>query len=227
MYIAWKITALFLNKFIRKSVLLTRLLFGIKIAYGKKPHWDFTTLVFKKALRSTIKSNFDVLEIGTGPHGILSIYLARRIRCNIVASDINSEYVEYAIDTAKLNGVDIGIIKSDLMENVKGKYDIIFWNSVYIPRGIGNKIGMNRISQYETDWCGGESGMAGIERFLASAPPFLKVSGKLMIGFNRLYLKKNEVLALCESLGYSVENIKGQFLNPSYVITVKRRKSGN
>jgi len=225
MNIVRKFITLFLNKIIRKSRMLTRVLFGIKIIYNKKAHWDFTTLIFKRTLNDTIKPNFNVLEIGTGPHGILSIYLAKRIKCNIIACDINSEYVDNAINTAKVNGVNFKIIQSDLLGNIEDKFDIIFWNSIYIPREIGYKLNIDNICQYETDWCGGETGYESIERLFVTSSNHLKTTGKILLGFNRVYLKEEEVISRCRNLDYSIESITKQPFNPSCVVAFKKSNS--
>ncbi len=222
-YTIRKFATLFLDRVIRRSKMLTRILFGIKIVYSDKAHWDFTTLVFKYALVDTTKPKDDILEIGTGPHAILSIYLAKRIKCNITASDINSEYVENAINTANRNDVDIKIIKSDLFENIKSQFDMIFWNSIYIPRAVGEKIDIDKICKYKTDWCGGETGLEGIEKLLNNSKSHLKNNGLLLIGFSRVYLNEDAVIEKCRNSGYSVEKIIKRPLNPSRVFIVKNK----
>lgn len=209
-----------LNNFVRRSRYLTRVIFGTKIICDSKVHWDFTTLVMKKALRETVRPNYKVLEIGTGPHAILSAYLARRTACDITACDINPDYVDWAIKTARANETPIGVIHSDLFENIAGRFDIIFWNSVYVPLMEGKKIRMDRANQYETDWCGGATGFESIERFLKEARDCLSESGRVLLGFCKVYLPESDVIARCVDAGYSVDRIVRQPLNPSIVIVL-------
>jgi release factor glutamine methyltransferase len=80
-----------------------------------------------------------------------------------------------------MNGTDVNVIQSDLFSNIKDKYDIIFFNSVYIPRSIGEKLGVDIINDYKSDWCGGEDGTEVITRFLATAGRFLTNNGEILL----------------------------------------------
>ena len=50
----------FLNNCIRRNKLLTRLLFNVKVPNSDDIHWDFTTLVVKKALNEILKPDFKI-----------------------------------------------------------------------------------------------------------------------------------------------------------------------
>ena len=74
------------------------------------------------------------LEIGVGS-GIISITLLKKMKnLSMTAIDIN----QYAIEISKKNAENLGVldrlklIKSDLFENVTGKYDFIISNPPYI-----------------------------------------------------------------------------------------------
>lgn len=217
-----RVVIVFLNNFIRKSSLVTRMLFGVKVLGSKRIHWDFTTLALKKAINRHIEDGMRVLEMGTGPHAILSVYMAKKYRCEIVACDINPEYVRSAIETAKLNDVSIEVVESDYFANITGEFDVIIWNAVYIPYKVGIKSGIDNLCDYETDWCGGETGLESIEKFLQTAPDCLKVSGDILLGFNNFYLKENLVLQRCKDLGFLVIRISKGVFNPSRVVTIRK-----
>lgn len=214
-----------LNKSIRQSPLFTRILFGVKIPVkSEQVHWDFTTLVLKDSLRSALKDGMKVLEMGTGSYGILSIYLSRFFRCKFVACDINTSHVSNAERTAKVNGADVDFVTSDLFSNVTGRFDIIFWNSVYIPRSTGEEIGLPRMSCGETDWCGGETGVEVIDRFLADAPEFMSDGAQIHLGFNPMYLGRETVGMKCKIHGYKVKRVHRVRVNPSCVYILERKK---
>jgi len=108
------------------------------------------------------------LEIGTGS-GIISILLADRIE-KVTAVDINPEAVKYAKAAARKDKVkNVRFIESDLFENVKGKFDLIFFNPPYLP-GKGEKC-----------LCGGKRGQKVTERFLAEAAGHLNKGGKAIV----------------------------------------------
>jgi len=75
--------------------------------------------------------NVNILDIGTGS-GCIAITLKKNIDCNVDAVDISLEAIKVAKDNAKLNNVDINIFKSDILNNVDNKYDVIISNPPYI-----------------------------------------------------------------------------------------------
>lgn len=209
-----------LNKYIRRNRILTRLIFGLNILDKSNIHWDFTTLVLKKALHQIVKYNNKILEIGTGPYAILALYFYKKGYYKIVASDINTNYIGIARQTATFNNADLVIVKSNLFSSIMGRYDIIFFNSVYIPEKIGKKLRLYTIHKYKTHWCSGESGTEIIENFLKYSVDYLLPHGKILLGFNPYYLPKQKMYNLCLSYNYTIQNeVKLPFI-PSVVFTL-------
>lgn len=220
---AEKYLLVLLNKFIRKSKIVARIFFRIKVRGGERIYWDFTTFALKSSLSKFVNSNTKVLEIGTGPYSILSLYLKKKFGCDITACDINEEYTENAKICAEYNNVSIKIILSDLFGSIKDKYDIIFFNSVYIRHSEGIEKGIYKIHKYETDWCGGESGTEIINRFLSEARGYLSKNGKIFLGFNPVYLSSDEMISLCRKHNYETEMQFKKIINPSVVYLLKSK----
>ena len=211
-----------LNSYIRRNKLLTRLIFGVRIPDSNYIHWDFTTLALRKALKRMVRNKPNFLEIGTGPYAMLAIYLYRRGYLRIIANDINQDYVQSALKTVSLNDADFMIVKSDLFSNIKGKFDIILFNSVYIPRRKGQELMLNLIHQSETHWCGGDSGKEIIERFLKKAADHLSPDGAVFLGFNPYYLPEDRMHQIVKQYNYRVlHQTKSRFI-PSTVFILKR-----
>lgn len=213
-----------LNNCVRRNSSISRLIFGVRIQGNRRIHWDFTTLALKDCLLQRVRPWHQILEVGTGPHAILSIFLAKRVPCNIVACDINEKYVINARETAKLNAASIKVVWSDLFDNIDNKFDVIFFNSIYIPRQVGKRLGIDKLHDRETDWCGGETGIETINRFLRNAPPHVKENGEILLGFNAKYLREDLVVELCDDYGYNVKARCSTFLNPSQVLVIDRRQ---
>jgi release factor glutamine methyltransferase len=145
-----------------------------EIVYEPQEDSYFLLECLEKEIQRNIPKR--ALEIGTGS-GILSILLSDRIE-KIVAVDINPKAIKYAKKTAKKDGVkNIRFIESDLFENVKGKFDLIFFNPPYLP-GKGEKC-----------LFGGKRGQVVTERFLKDVGSYLKKEGEaivLLSSFNQV-----------------------------------------
>ena len=70
-----------------------------------------------------------VLDVGTGS-GILAIASVKLGAASVVATDIDDAALEAAKENARRNGVEgqIKFVKSDLLRQVKGKFDIVLSN---------------------------------------------------------------------------------------------------
>ncbi|CEG12044.1 conserved hypothetical protein [groundwater metagenome] len=113
----------------------------------------------------------DVLDIGTGT-GILAIIAAQKC-ASVSGSDINDKALEIAKKNAALNDAKIEFMKSDLFEGINEKFDLIVFNSPYLPpetQGFSNKI-------LEKSW--NDDGT--IEKFFEEVDAHLKDDGKFLI----------------------------------------------
>lgn len=112
-----------------------------------------------------------VLDIGAGT-GILAKTALEKTK-EVLAADINKE----AVDNCKKIG--IRCIKSDLFENIKGKFDLIIFNPPYLPDD-GYKLKDN------SNYIGGKKGNEVIRKFFSQAEKYLNKNGKILILFSSL-----------------------------------------
>jgi methylase of polypeptide subunit release factors len=196
-------------------------MFNIKIGNDARIHWDFTTIILKKCLKNNVRASHSVLEMGTGPFALLSIWLSRKRQCIIDACDINGNYVKSALQCIEQNNASLKVIQSNLFENIGDSYNVIFFNSVYIPEDRGIADGIGALHEYETDWCGGKDGLQTIRIFLTDSKKHLLPNGKLLLGFNTSYLKAHILRELCESLGYTIKDVCSYPLYPSRVFVLE------
>lgn len=130
------------------------------------------------------------LEIGVGS-GIISITLLKNMKnLSMTAIDIN----QYALEISKENAENLGVlerltlIKSDLFENVSGKYDFIISNPPYIDENDMEKL-PDKVKFYEpcTALDGKKYGMYFYDEILKSAKKFLndKFCIFFEIGYNQ------------------------------------------
>ena len=207
---------------VRRMRTLTRWVFGVRIDDTRHIHWDFTTLLLHRTLLECTNRNQNMLEMGTGPFALLSISLGVRGYTQIVAVDVNASHVASARSTAGAKGVPVKIVQSDLFASIDGCFDVVFWNSVYIPRALGHALHLDHLHGDETDWCGGVSGTETIERFLRDAAPHLAPRGQIFLGFNTVYQPVGLVRNMAAESGYAVRAERRSRLNPSCVLILGR-----
>lgn len=98
------------------------------------PRQDTETLV-EEALK-VLEPGMEVLDLCTGS-GCIIISLLKHAKVAITgtASDISKQALLIAKENAKMNQVEAELVRSDLFQNITGKYDIIISNPPYIPTG--------------------------------------------------------------------------------------------
>ena len=151
---------------------------GTKISTCKhvyEPAGD--TFLMMDALEDiNIKSTDSILEIGTGT-GIIALYAAKRAR-HVTAVDINPYALECAKKNAELNNIkNIDFIKSNLFTNICKKYDVILFNTPYLPQEKSE----TTADIIEYAWNGGETGRETTDKFLDMVCHHLKEAGQILI----------------------------------------------
>ncbi len=101
----------------------------IEVFKGVYPPSEDTYLLASFLERISLRGK-DVLDMGTGS-GYLAVLAALR-GANVTAADIDEKAVRNAAFNAKLNGVDIRVVRSDLFENINDKFDVILFNPPYL-----------------------------------------------------------------------------------------------
>ena len=98
------------------------------------PRFETEELVEKliKYININFKETIKILDIGTGS-GCIALTLKSKIKNSIVdASDISDKALKVAEENAKRNNLKVNFIKSNMLENITNKYDIIVSNPPYI-----------------------------------------------------------------------------------------------
>lgn len=110
--------------------------YGNKININKNvliPRFETETLVEKAInyIKKYFDKDVDVLDIGTGS-GCIAIALKHELNCNIDACDISDLALDVARINAKENNCKINFYKSNFLDNIEKKYDVIISNPPYI-----------------------------------------------------------------------------------------------
>ncbi len=141
-----------------------------------------TELMTEQVLR-TAEQGDKVLDLCTGS-GCIAIALAKKgaeKELIVTASDISADALALAQENAKRNGADIKFIESDLLEGVRGKFNIIVCNPPYIKSG--DIAGLQKEVQFEPKGAldGGEDGLDFYRRLAKEAPRHLVKGGTLFM----------------------------------------------
>jgi len=93
-----------------------------------------TELLVDKTI-NYVKRYFDkkvkIIDLGTGS-GAIAISLCKKLDARVDAIDISDKALELAKENADLNNVNINFFKSDMLDSVSDKYDVIVSNPPYI-----------------------------------------------------------------------------------------------
>ena len=175
---------------LRSSAIAYRLLFGHWPAQQLRGQlWDWTTLALAAALRRQVLPGASVLDMGTGPAGVLAVYAKHRLRSGHTCGvDHLQELLPTAAATAARCGAEVEFSQGSLFSCVASRFDVIVFNAPYIPVTTGRHIGALRHPLDEQRWGGGATGMETIGRFLLQAPRHLEPRGCILLGVSRFYL---------------------------------------
>lgn len=140
-----------------------------------------------------IKGSERILEVGCGS-GIISAVIKKNTNARIAGIDINP----YAAACTRDNGVEA--IRGDLLNCIRGKFDIIIFNPPYLP---------TNESERTKDWInialdGGYDGRQIINRFIKDAVHHLEDNGRILILLSS-FTGIEEVKSKMKELGYDIK----------------------
>jgi predicted glycoside hydrolase/deacetylase ChbG (UPF0249 family)/SAM-dependent methyltransferase len=175
----------------RVDVSTCRLFDSITIA---SPPWVSTAMADSRAFGQLVLSQMEggrtVLDVGTGS-GILAIGLAKA-GAEVVATDVSGLAVRAARANAARNSVQFECYRSDLLESVIGRFDIIAFNPPYnfAPDTFLTNVAKNLVRRipFVRRNCGQRMPAAVaqfrrqlVRRFLEQAPARLNTGGRILL----------------------------------------------
>ena len=196
-----------INKNINEDTPLSHLV-GFDYFYDRKfkvtkdvlsPRMETEELIYKvlEYIKKSKKDSFRILDLCTGS-GIIAITLKKEIvekYTEIVASDISEKALSIAIENANNNNANITFIKSDLFDNISGKFDLIISNPPYIS--YKNKITIkDNVLKYDPHLAlfAEEDGIYFYRKIIENAVHYLSKDG--VIFFEIGYDQKEKILEL-------------------------------
>ncbi len=136
----------------------------------------------ERALQS-LKEGDRALDMCAGS-GCIAVVLALKGNCSVTACDISSAALEVAKQNAQINGVadKITFVRSDMFQNVEGKFDLIVSNPPYIPHGDISGLDAE-VRDYDPHIAldGGEDGLDFYRRIAEDCAEYLLDGGRVLM----------------------------------------------
>ena len=156
-----------------------------------------TEEVMKKSL-DFINSGSKVLDMCSGT-GYIGLSIKKKTGADVTLSDISEEAIKQSAENAKINNLDVKIIKGDLFKNINDKFDLIISNPPYIPEHI---LLEDPVLDHEPKIAlfGGKSGNDFYKRIIEDAPNYLNDKGTIVFEISE------DNVNFLSSKGFVIEN---------------------
>ncbi|MDE7181690.1 MAG: peptide chain release factor N(5)-glutamine methyltransferase [Clostridia bacterium] len=142
------------------------------------------TELLAEAVCKTVEEGDKVLDMCTGS-GCIAVSVAKNCKdkhVSVTAADLSDAAIMLAKENAKLNGVDVTFVQSDLFRNVRGRFNIIVCNPPYVKSGDIPKL-QKEVREYEPKIAldGGEDGLDFYRRLASEVGRYLAKDGMLLL----------------------------------------------
>jgi release factor glutamine methyltransferase len=127
------------------------------------------TFLMVDAIATLSVERKSVLDLGTGS-GLLGLYCVLRW-ADVTAADIDDLAIRHMADAARLLGVELKLIISDLFSNIPNQFDLVLFNPPYLPSQ----------GTHDRTVDGGSGGRDLIIRFLEELPNHLRKGGSALL----------------------------------------------
>jgi release factor glutamine methyltransferase len=161
------------------------------------------------------KSEVSIIDVGTGS-GVIALSLAKKFsNAQIVATDVSDEAIALAQENAaRLNLSErVQFLKSDLLADVEGTFDIVAANLPYIATQDRHLLSREVLHDPEIALFGGSNGEEMLRALIEQAPSRLKPGGLLAleIGLGQA----DALLELLAQKKYDDISVKSDYSNVS------------
>ncbi len=171
-------------------------------------------------LRNEMSQKPRILDICTGS-GAIAIALDKNIEAEIFASDISNNALQVARKNALKLQAKIKFLKSDMFENIKGKFDVIVSNPPYIEVETIKNLSIEVKSEPVIALDGGKDGLKFYRVLAKKSKEHLKNNGFLAVEIG--YQQKEKVMEIFEREGFCEIYSKKDFGGNNRIVVGKWR----
>ena len=163
-----------------------------------------TELLADYAIKS-IEDGDKVLDLCTGS-GCIAISIAKNCAqkgVSVTAADLSDAALMLAKENAKLNGVNVDFVRSDLFTSVRGRFNVIVCNPPYVKSGDIPNL-QREVKEFEPKIAldGGDDGLEFYRRIAKSVRSYLAKDGILLLEYGEG--QADEILKLFERRDYAM-----------------------
>ena len=159
-----------------------------------------------------------VLDMGTGT-GIIAITAAKK-KARVDAVDIDKEALVATRKNARREGVKIMVYYSNLFSNVNTRYDYIFFNAPYLPRGARSIVKDKAL-------IGGKHGYETLVEFIKQLNKHLTRNGKAFIVYSSLSKEEKILEAANNALLEHKELVRKHYFFEDIIVSRLERNRTN
>lgn len=143
-----------------------------------------TEILVQQAVAAVQEGN-SVLDLCTGSGAVaiaIACEAAKEKNITVTAADISEEALEVARNNVRLNKANVTVVKSDLFENIYGKFNIITANPPYVKRAEIDTL-QREVKDFEPRIAldGGEDGLDFYRRIAAKIKRYIARGGMLIV----------------------------------------------
>lgn len=179
-----------------------------------------TELLVEKILENINHKRCRVLDLCSGS-GCIGIAIAKaRTDAEVTCADISSRAVKQCRSNAKLNGVKVEVVKTDMFDDITEKYDIIVCNPPYISRSEYKTLDkLVKNNDPKRALVAKENGLYYYKVLADQAKDYLNDNGKLFVEVG--YNQGDEVSKLLLNNFNNIEVIKDYSNNDRIIVAGK------
>ncbi len=158
-------------------------------------------------LKQSPEGNLQILDVGCGS-GVIGLSLAaEKPSSHVTLVDVSEDALSLTRENAdKLEVRNVDILRSDLLDQVTGSFDLIVANLPYVPENEAKTMARELAHDPALALFSGSDGMDLLRRFIPAARGFLKPGGWLALEIG--YDQASQVRLCLEESGFTEIEIK-------------------